>query len=72
MRNHKHRGFTIVEIIVAIVVIAILATITIVSYGWITKDAQDTAAFTKALEFKKALDRYVTKYGSLPRVNIDG
>ena len=38
----KHKGFTVVELLVVIVVIIILATITIVSYTYIRDDAMDT------------------------------
>ena len=37
----KHKGFTIVELIVVIVVIAILASITLVSYNFAKYDAMD-------------------------------
>lgn len=38
----KHKGFTVVEIIVVIVVVAILAAISIVSYSFMREDAMDT------------------------------
>lgn len=38
----KHKGFTVVELIVVIVVIAILAGITIVAYSFVRDDAMDT------------------------------
>lgn len=37
----KHKGFTLVELLVVIVVIAILATIGIVSYSYVRGDAND-------------------------------
>jgi len=39
----SRRGFTIVELLIVVVVIAILAAITIVSYNGITNKANDTA-----------------------------
>ena len=38
----KHKGFTIVEMIVVIAVIGILATITIFAYSWMKGDAVDS------------------------------
>lgn len=38
----KHKGFTVVELLVVIVVIAILASIVIVSYSWLRGDATDS------------------------------
>lgn len=40
--RHDSRGFTIVELLIVVVVIAILAAITIVSYNGITSRARDT------------------------------
>jgi prepilin-type N-terminal cleavage/methylation domain-containing protein len=39
-KNYLSRGFTIVEMIVVIVVIGILATIILVSYGWVQNEAR--------------------------------
>ncbi len=44
----KSRGFTIVELLIVIVVIAILAAITIVAYTGITKNANNSAAKSNA------------------------
>lgn len=38
----KHKGFTIVELVVVIIVIGILVSISIVSYTMVTRDAIDT------------------------------
>lgn len=38
----KHKGFTVVELIVVIVVIGILASISLVSYKFVREDAVDT------------------------------
>lgn len=40
-RMKKHNGFTVVELLVVIVVVGILATIVIVSYGFVRDDAID-------------------------------
>lgn len=63
----KHSGFTIVELLIVVVVIAILAAITIVAYNGITNRAKestvrnDVANAVKSLEvFKVTNSRYPT------------
>ncbi|MEO8912202.1 MAG: prepilin-type N-terminal cleavage/methylation domain-containing protein, partial [Candidatus Saccharimonas sp.] len=41
--KHLHPAFTIVELLIVIVIIAILATITIVAYNGITNRAHETS-----------------------------
>lgn len=48
------RGFTIVELLIVVVVIAILATITVVAYNGITKRTQTTAYVAAADAIEKA------------------
>jgi prepilin-type N-terminal cleavage/methylation domain-containing protein len=60
------RGFTIVELLIVIVVIAIIATITIVSYNGI-QDRANRVATTQALtQYVKALTLYRTLNGTYP------
>ena len=51
----KNRGFTIVELLIVVVVIAILAAITIVSYNGITKRAKDATVRNDAASAAQAL-----------------
>ena len=51
-------GFTIVELLIVIVVIAILAGITIVAYNGIQQRANNTQRIVAAKEFVKALKSY--------------
>jgi len=65
---HKNRGFTIVELLIVVVVIAILAAITIVSYNGITQRAKDASVKNDAASASQVLaidyintDTYPTK-----------
>lgn len=51
--SSKQNGFTIVELLIVVVVIAILAAITIVSYNGITNRAKDSSAKTAASQAAK-------------------
>lgn len=55
---NKERGFTIVELLIVIVVIAILAAITIVAYNGIQNRAKTTKAQTNAAAAQKVAEAY--------------
>lgn len=63
--KNKH-GFTIVELLIVIVVIAILAAITIVSYNGITARANDSAVKSTITQIAKQLDVYYVTTGAYP------
>ena len=65
--NIKHRfGFTIIELLIVIVVIAILAAITIVAYNGIQQRAKNTAIINAASQTLKSIQAYYTSEGSYP------
>lgn len=51
----KQTGFTIVELLIVVVVIAILAAITIVAYNGIQKQAQDSRRDSDIAQYYKAI-----------------
>lgn len=71
MQYKQNRGFTIVELLIVIVIIAILMAVTVVAYNGIqtrgrdARRAQDIAQITKALELYYVVhDRYPAGDGS--------
>ena len=61
-------GFTIVELLIVIVVIAILAAITIVAYNGIQQRARDSARSSAVENIQKALESYRAINGVYPPV----
>ena len=62
-RHAIRRGFTIVELLIVIVVIAILATITVVSYNGITAKAENVKLLSAVDAYEKALRLYELETG---------
>ena len=64
------RGFTIVELLIVVVVIAILAAITVVAYTGITVQTRDSVVQRDIAEMAKAVELYrVQNNGALPRAS---
>lgn len=67
---HKARsGFTIVELLIVIVVIAILASITVVAYQGIQSRAYYAKLGAAVNTYAKAFTMYKISYGSYPSAN---
>ena len=62
----KNRGFTIVELLIVIVIIAILAAITIVAYNGVTNRANDTAIKSDLSNFARSVYLYEADKGTYP------
>jgi prepilin-type N-terminal cleavage/methylation domain-containing protein len=65
-KNDVGQGFTVVELLIVIVVIAILASITIVSYASVTNRAKLQTAKTDAQTVATRLNKYKADNGNYP------
>jgi prepilin-type N-terminal cleavage/methylation domain-containing protein len=69
MHTKKH-GFTIVELLIVVVVIAVLAAITIVSYNGVTERAKNLKTVAAARNYMTALQLYYNDNGTYPAINV--
>lgn len=68
MNNRGHRtGFTIVELLIVIVVIAILAAITIVAFNGVQARASDARMRSSMNQFEKAIRNWAITMNDLPK-----
>ncbi len=66
MCGRRKDGFTIVELLIVVVVIAILAAITLVSYTGIQERAVEAKVVSMVDGYRKAFMLYATKHNSYP------
>lgn len=69
--KQQERGFTIVELLIVIVVIAILATITIVAYNGVQARAKQATAADNASKVQQVAESINVDTGSYPRLTAD-
>jgi prepilin-type N-terminal cleavage/methylation domain-containing protein len=65
------KGFTIVELLIVIVIIAILAAITIVAYNGIQARARTSSALAAATNTFKKVELYNAEKSSYPAISTD-
>jgi prepilin-type N-terminal cleavage/methylation domain-containing protein len=68
----RQPAFTIVELLIVIVVIAILATISIAAYTNIQQRAKNTAIINAASQSLKMIEAYIAETGAYPFISATG
>lgn len=64
--TNRHSGFTVVELLIVIVTIALLAAIVTQSYGIIQAHARDSERKSDVLVLKDAINKYYDANGAYP------
>lgn len=72
MYIHNNKGFTIVELLIVIVVIAILATISVVAYNGIQTNANDSRRKSDLVRIQKAIELYYADNNVYPSLTSAG
>ncbi|MBL8991640.1 MAG: type II secretion system protein GspG [Phycisphaerae bacterium] len=65
-RTNRARGFTLLEMMLVVVIMGILATVVVVSFGGRTEAAKIGATKSKMTQIKAALSQYEAQYSTLP------
>lgn len=68
--RQRQVGFTIVELLIVVVVIAILAAITIVAYNGIANRSKDSRRLSDLATIQKGLELYYADNNSYPDVTV--
>jgi len=66
MHNYKKSGFTLVELIVVITILAVLATVGFISFQWYSSTSRDSVRLSEIKNISKAFEITRTKWLSLP------
>jgi len=64
--HYMQKGFTIIELLIVVVVIAILATITLSTYGGIRERAEATAIISHVRQYVTIFEAYIAENGKAP------
>lgn len=66
LKEYRERGFTIVELLIVIVVIAILATLVITAYNGVQQRARDSKRVSDVRAIQTAAEAYQSEKGIYP------
>ena len=69
MQNQRNNAFTIVELLIVIVVIAILAAITVVAYTGVQERANDSTVQSEIAASAKKLEAFNVENGRYPETS---
>lgn len=62
----SHKGFTLVELLIVVIILAILAAIVVPQFAASTNDARSSAADTNLANLRAAIDLYFQQHGEYP------
>ncbi len=70
--SRKRAGFTLVELLIVVIILAILAAIVVPQFATSTDDAKDAALDSTLANIRSVLDLYFAQHGEYPASLPDG
>ena len=70
MKFEKYRGFTLVELLIVVIILAILAAIIVPQFSASTNDAKAAALQSNLANLRSAIEFYYQEHGEYPGANI--
>ncbi len=70
--SRKREGFTLVELLIVVIILAILAAIVVPQFATSTDDAKDAALDSTLANIRDVLDLYFAQHGEYPAALTDG
>ncbi len=70
-RSANH-GFTLVELLIVVIILAVLASVAIPQFSSSTDDAKEAALDSTLAEMRNAIELYYHQHGEYPSANGDG
>ena len=71
-QNYSREGFTLVELLIVVIILAILAAIVVPQFATSTDDAKDAALDSTLANVRDVLDLYFAQHGEYPAALRDG
>ncbi len=72
MQTKQQKGFTLIEILIVVAIIAILASVVLVGLGPTQQKGRDARRLSDLRETQNALELYYNQYGQYPTVSGTG
>jgi prepilin-type N-terminal cleavage/methylation domain-containing protein len=69
VNNTRRLGFTLVEVLIVVVIMAVLAAVVIPQFGASTDDARKSAAEFNLSIMRSSLQTYIGQHGLMPVIN---
>ena len=71
-KRSGHTGFTLVELLIVVIILAVLASVAIPQFSSSTDDAKSAALDSTLAEMRNAVELYYHQHGEYPSINSAG